>query len=662
MQGKSVWPFTFALFVFLLGFTRTPAFALQFFDDFSTGSQNWFSGPTWSVTNPAPGICFYQSDCPTNDQTWKMYLPVGYSWQFQSDINFQSLYGASGIGSLALAQTNYWTTLLADVMQSSSSVRIQVEYYDTSWHTVLDSGSLSGSAPAYHVIFSRPAGSNYLQVAVQGTNGFFYTGITPTISTSVLDSVSVPGFRANSAVVDFANFQFDTPATNQNAHYLVQATNTMNDLLSNFWIGDALTGHVVNTHGIDLTNTTRPVLWERGMLLNCIDDLWRATGDPTLQERMQADWNYTTNMFSTNELQVCGAGSHIIASDDAGWTARMYLQIYDDTGNQFALQQAIGLINNAFNRWLDDQLGGGMWYDDSKQQKSLYEVSDVLDSLHIYEVTGDQSFYDRAMQCYTWMETYLLRTNLDNLYWCNYTTNGPDGKNRPYQIAETNSVVFFGGNMAMAVLHARLYQMTGNTNYLNRAVRTVNAIFNSLLTKTSGVYLDDRDAKTDGTFAGDWARGVLTLPGIDPKHWTISWTTADSVYDNARTTNGYYGGSWSGPAEGPGSPYWVNGVIPQILAVSCSSANMILAAGVLEGQYTNIIRPRSEVSLFSLTGVSVTNFGHPYWPYQLQTSTNMTTWNAITNFYLDPMSDPFNFISPINGSQMFFRATPLVYP
>src|ERR1700721_2086414 len=149
MQGKSVWPFTFVLFVFLLGFTRTPAFALQFFDDFSTGSQNWFSGPTWSVTNPAPGICFYQSDCPTNDQSWKMYLPVGCSWQFQSDINFQSLYGASGIGSLALAQTNYWTTLLADVIQSSSSVRIQVEYYDTSWHTVLDSGSLSGSAVAY---------------------------------------------------------------------------------------------------------------------------------------------------------------------------------------------------------------------------------------------------------------------------------------------------------------------------------------------------------------------------------------------------------------------------------------------------------------------------------------------------------------------------------
>lgn len=360
MKSKSVWPFTFMLFVFLLGFTTVPAFALQFFDDFSTGSQNWFPGPTWSVTNPTSGNYFYQSDCPTNDQTWRMYLPMGSSWQFQSDINFRGLYGASGTASLALAQTNYWTTLLADVIKSSSSLRIEVEYYDTSWHTILDSGSLSSSALGYHVILSRPASSNYLQVTVQATNGFFYTTTTPTISTSVLDSVNVPGFRANSAIVDFANFQVDTPATNQNQHYLTLATNTMNDLLSNYWVGDALTGHVVNTHGVDLTNTDNPVLWERGMLLNCIDDLWHFTGDPTLLERIQADWDYTTNLFTTNELQNCGAGTHINAVDDAGWTARMYLQIYDDTGNQFALQQAVALINNAFNRWLDDQLGGGM--------------------------------------------------------------------------------------------------------------------------------------------------------------------------------------------------------------------------------------------------------------------------------------------------------------
>lgn len=662
MKSKSPWPLTIMLFVLLLVSSRVPSVALQFFDDFSTGSQNWFPGPTWSVTNPAPGVYFYRSDCSTNDQTWRFYAPAGSSWQFQSDIKFQSLYGTYGTGSLALAQTNDWTTLLADVIRSSGTVRIQVGYYDTSWHTALDSGTLSSSASAYHVMFSRPAGANYLQVKVQATNGFSYTGTTAVISTQVLDSVKVPGYRANGAVIDFANLQFNTPVTNQSLHYLFLATNTMNDLLSNYWIGDAVTGHVVNTHGTQLTNTTHPVLWERGMFLNCIDDLWHLTGAPALQSRIQADWAYTTNIFTTSQLQNCGAGTRIIAVDDAGWTAGMYLHIYDDTGNQFALQQAVALVNNAFNRWLDNQLGGGMWRDDDKTYKSLYQVSDALDALRIYQATGDQTFYDRAMQCYNWMETYLLRTNLDNLYWCDYNTNGPDGQDRPEDITEGGSVVFLGGNMGMAVLHARLYQMTGDTNYLNRAIRTANAIFNSPLVTPGGVYLDDRDPNVEGTYAGDWAREVLTLPGIDPRHWSMLWSTADSIYNNARTTNGYYGGSWSGPADGPGSIYWVNGAIPQILAVSCSSANMILSSAVLEGQYGNIIRPHLQISPRSGAGITVTNFGQPYWPYQFQSSTNLAAWNSVTNFYPDPVSGRFGFSPSMATPWGFYRATPLVQP
>lgn len=177
-----------------------------------------------------------------------------------------------------------------------------------------------------------------------------------------------------------------------------------------------------------------------------------------------------------------------------------------------------------------------------------------------------------------------------------------------------------------------------------------------------GVYLDDRDAYTEGVFAGDWAREVLTLPGIDPKHWTILWTTADSIYSNARTTNGYYGGSWSGPADGSGSAWWLNGSIPQQITVSSSSGNMIMAAAALEGQFGNIIVPLSKISLRSGGSITITNVGQPYWPYQFQSSTNLTIWNSVTNFYPDTDSYLFNFNSSVNGSQMFFRAVPLAQP
>lgn len=670
-----------ALFIFLLGFTRVPAFALQFLDDFSTGQSNWVPEESnWSVTNPAPGVYFYECDCPSNSTTWRTNTPIGTNWQFQADMYFRTLYGnggTTGVGTLGLSKStgNFSSKLAVNVTDNSSGqVLIQGQYNDGSFHTVIDSGWLSNAAPNYHVWIARPA-SNYFQVVVLATNGFFFNATSGPVPVSALDQVAVPGFRVNGAVVDFANMQIDTPITNvdldnvqltpitnQNQHYLTLATAAANDLLGHWWIGSAQAGQIANTWNGYTTNLpdARGGLWERGMFYFVLNDLWHTTGDSNLQQMLTSDWRRTESLYTTNQLESCGQDSGVNwAVDDAGWSSIMYLDAYDATRDPTALICAEGLVNNAFNRWLDNQLGGGLWYSDAEQVKSLYQVAIVLSAFRIYELTGDQTYYDRAMQCYTWMETNLLRS--DNLYWCDYNSSGPVGQDRPNDIHEANSVVFLGGNMGMALLHARLYQLTTNSIYLNRAVRTVNAIFNSPLVTSGGVYVNDRDAWTEGTFAGDWAREVLTLPGIDPKHWTTLWTSADSIYTNART-NGYYGGSWSGPAEGSGSAWWVIGSLPEQITTSSSSANMIMAAAASESQYTSIIIPRLQISPPLGANITVTTFGQPDWQYQFQSSTNLMIWNVVTNFYPDPASNSFNFNSPINGSQMFFRAIPLVQP
>ena len=94
-------------------------------------------------------------------------------------------------------------------------------------------------------------------------------------------------------------------------------------------------------------------------------------------------------------------------------------------------------MNNAFKRWLDDQLGGGMWYRDQKDMKSLYQIGIVFSALQIYEATKDAAFYDRALNCYNWMESHLLRS--DGLYWCDYNTSGPVGHATPNHIGEAGS-------------------------------------------------------------------------------------------------------------------------------------------------------------------------------------------------------------------------------
>ena len=378
-------------------------------------------------------------------------------------------------------------------------------------------------------------------------------------------------------------------ADSPDGHFIEQARSGMGDLLRQFWTGCETTGHIVNTwHGY--TNSLpdpRGALWERAMLFLALDNASRTIGDPAFSRRLQADWRRTQALYTPDQLEACGAKSGTNwAVDDAGWSALMLVAAHRVTGDRDALDRARGLVNNAFNRWQDDQLGGGMWYRDDHRAKSLYQVALVLAALRVWELTGDRACHDRALGCYQWMEAHLLRP--DGLYWCDFERSGPVGKERPNDIREGDSVVFLGGNMAMGVLHARLYRLTGDDSFRVRAVRTAEAILSRLGTD-KGIYLNDRDAWSNGVFAGDWAREVLTLPGMDVKHAAVLQATADSIFRHARTADGFYGGSWSGPPEGSASRWFAGNSKPQQIMTSANSVNVIVAAASLvEKPKTNV--------------------------------------------------------------------------
>lgn len=166
------------------------------------------------------------------------------------------------------------------------------------------------------------------------------------------------------------------------------------------------------------------------------------------------------------------------------------------------------------------------------------------------------------------------------MYWCDYSREGPIGRERPEDIREAGSVSFLAGNMAMGTLHAQRYRTTGDPKYLERALQTAAAIHAKYVRE--GVLIDDRDAWANGTFAAAWVEDVLTLPGIDRKHSDTLGRTADSIFQKARTKEGFYGGSWSGPSSGPGSAWCVKGSRPEQIMTSGSSANVIMAAALAE--------------------------------------------------------------------------------
>jgi len=359
--------------------------------------------------------------------------------------------------------------------------------------------------------------------------------------------------------------------------YLPMAEAAVDDLYDHFWIGSPSDGHIMPAWG-GRPNTDHPhgSVWEHAQMLRTMMDLYRINQDPALLPRIESWWRWAVQSLDT-ELTTVGGGTNMNWSDDAGWSTLMYLDIYRLTEAPDALEKAKTLFDNVYERWVDDTYGGGQWYTDEHNQKAVYQVSQILTGLRIYDITGEESYRDRALALYKWVDSALARGR--GLYYVDYDRNGPVKKNGPPEPAASDTML--AGNMAMAVTAARIYRATNDRKYLDKAVQTANAIL--AIETDGGVYMNDRDANVEGFYVADFVSEVLTLPGIGPEHAETLRRTASSIYVNARTPNGMYSGNWSGPAQGPlaawGKPG--RGFRPDQIMISANSVHMIVGAAAL---------------------------------------------------------------------------------
>ena len=174
----------------------------------------------------------------------------------------------------------------------------------------------------------------------------------------------------------------------------------------------------------------------------------------------------------------------------------------------------------------------------------------------------------------------------DGLYYCEANLRFHVGEQNA--IGEAGSASFLAGNLGMAALAAKFYRLTGNEEYLERVYRINDGLMEKYVTE-DGVLINDRDAWTNGTFTAFYVTEVLALPDTEEMAQVIR-NTALSIAANARTEEGYYGGSWSGPAEGPGSAWYHIGSTPQQSKTTGSTVLMITAAALLESGIENYVR------------------------------------------------------------------------
>ena len=380
------------------------------------------------------------------------------------------------------------------------------------------------------------------------------------------------------------------------------------DLMKNYWnekenrfkrdaqgfVDDTLTGQAES-------------IWSNGMVVIALDMLYEATKNEEIAQKIAAQWRVNKTYF-TDEQFVTPNLPPNYASDDCGWNAMMYMIFYKYTKDSYILDMTSRLLYNCYEEYKVGSLENGIWYSINPGQPyhhtgtSVFAAGIIHGTLDLYDVTHDRKLYDMAKISYDYIERMMLRNGKkeypditvdcdDMLYWSDfliknvdgeYVPDAPKGAERPYSIREAGSVSSLEGNMAMAALHGRYYRYTGDEHYRKRAVETVRALHDSVPYDNNGVYVNDRDGWANSTFMKYFVDYALMLPETTERDHDRVYATAKSIYENARTPGGYYGASWSGPAEGEGSRWWVIGTKPEQYMTSGNSTAMIMAAAYLK--------------------------------------------------------------------------------
>jgi len=368
------------------------------------------------------------------------------------------------------------------------------------------------------------------------------------------------------------------------------------NIIKNFW----------DTKKQAFQNKALDIMWARSVVLLALETYYKCTEDADVLDYLQKDkefWVGTRQDTERRDWLLTVGGGNNPGLDDASWSCLGFMIYYRLLGDEYCLELCHDLIGNAFDYLADNgDPSTGLWYRrndktnpaaNDQNQKSVCGVGLLLTELEYYNLTKgtekeDAELHERAMGYYTWLENNLRRGTAktwqgtkcpaDNLYWMafyvnpNTKTEYPWGATAPNQIAATSSNSSLFANMSMCVINKKLYDMTGEKQYLDKVISTATSI--STKYDSAGIYLNDRDAWANCAFVSYFIDEVLPLEGVPAKLSRMFVSTALSIQQYALYEGDYYGGDWGA------STAWGNYTDllgdPTRATTSCNTINMLL--------------------------------------------------------------------------------------
>lgn len=511
-----------------------------------------------------------------------------------------------------------------------------------SWKTLWTTGWQKRSDNAYNFQITRTSDTE-LSLTITGSSGYT-AAMKGEIAQDVMQVLCYLGLLTEKTSTRFsdifittvsADTDFSAAAQTAYENMMKNFLDTENNCLKPVNLGFVY-GTVTNT-GNTIVFGNRGSMWESSVMLMAMDTYARTqtVGSEAYNTAAQRIAN-TVNLFTENntreELTAAGGAPYNYAMDDCGWNTQALLLGYRYNtylGNTeqaaYCLELAQMLFDNAYSVFYDDALGGGMWYNKSGKEKSLYAATLSLAGLDLHEITGSAETLEKSTAIYRGVEENLRRA--DGLYWMSLSADGYTDMDTPYGISEGGSCTYIGGNISMAILNVRF----GN---LALAQQTLEGI-ERYETDSSGAFINDRDAWNNTYFLGLLVREVLDTGLAGASAGKTLQITARKILNNCVFDSGYYSASWQGPKEPYDSGYpsvagsadyytgvrnrWGTqlnenlyiGSTPNQMMTTATTAHVLLAAGALQesgGSAYLTALTVDDTSLWPVFGPDVTQY------------------------------------------------------
>ena len=280
-----------------------------------------------------------------------------------------------------------------------------------------------------------------------------------------------------------------------------------------------------------LSVSGKDYFWRQALDILMVEDIYKfADGSSTNQTLIN-------NLLNTFLQQNQGSGGLYDwnwneFNDDLAWAGLAFIRGYQITGNTIFRTQAKYAFDRIYSRGWSTDLGGGIWWDIRKNEKSGLSNNPTADlACYLYDSGLGQGYLDKANAILNWVWSNLRQSN--GSVWEKKDKNG---------VVSGDGNVYNVGAFISAANHINRTK-GGASSWYNDCINSIDYVKNN---KTwSGIIAN---TNRDGTWASEYARGIREFLNDHSNMWPTYYPwmkqNADMIWSKRRTDRNLIWNQW----------------------------------------------------------------------------------------------------------------------